>query len=60
MVLILVIIISLLVFYLYNKEHFNVFNQHKLYMDLRNKIDTNKIDNNKMSLYNDSVSIYLC
>lgn len=53
MLILIILIIILLVYYLYdinyylsNKEYFSVVNQHRLYMDLRNYIDGNKIIDN--------------
>ena len=43
MILIIIIIIIFLLFYVSNNEYFSVVNQHRLYTDLRNYIDGNKI-----------------
>jgi|SaaInlStandDraft_2_1057019.scaffolds.fasta_scaffold745322_1 hypothetical protein len=42
-IIILILIIYLFKKYLLSKEYFSVVNQHRLYMDLRDYIDGNKI-----------------
>ena len=42
-IIIIIIIIIFLLFYVSNNEYFSVVNQHRLYTDLRNYIDGNKI-----------------